>query len=415
MKSINIAVFGGSGRCIAFAARELKDDVNVSVFFDNDKSKAGGLVKKGYQYVDGSKVYVPYDNVRIDIPENFRDYGFDYVAVLAGSRYEIKNQLLNLGIEPEKIIVYDRIISSGIISIPDMCEGLSLNMLLLQAEKKGISLETYKKNAENLLNICQRLFKNSYRVNVLEILTTALVSGIEQRIFEYRGVKLDYQLFMKNPSLFIYESSDIFMDVIDEEMEHIEYIEGPYNFGAVVVKEEDVVFDIGANYGLFSAIAAGRAKRGRVYAFEPVKETRKILKRTADLYDNIMIEPYALSDSCGKSKINVTNYNSNPGAASIMNVNGSSETEEIEAITLDQFVEMNHISKLDFIKADIEGAERLLLAGAKEVLQKFAPKLAICTYHYPEDPALLSFMIKQANPNYIIEKAYGKLYAYVNK
>lgn len=98
-----------------------------------------------------------------------------------------------------------------------------------------------------------------------------------------------------------------------------------------------------------------------------------------------------------------------------MNVNGSSETEEIEAITLDQFVEMNHISKLDFIKADIEGAERLLLAGAKEVLQKFAPKLAICTYHYPEDPALLSFMIKQANPNYIIEKAYGKLYAYVNK
>lgn len=415
MECINIAVFGGSGRCIAFAARELKASVNVSVFFDNDKGKAGRLVKKGYQYVDGSKVYVPYDNICIDTPEQYKNYEFDYLVILAGSRYEIRNQLLGLGIDPEKIIVYDRVISSGIIHIPDMREGLSLEMLLSKAREKGISLETYKKEAENLLNTCQRLFKNNYRVHILEIFVAALVSGIEQRTFEYRGVELDYQVFVKNPSLFLYESSDIFMDIIDEEMEQIEYIEGPYHFGAVAVEENDVVFDIGANYGLFAAVAASKAKRGKVYAFEPVKETRRILERTADLYGNIVVEPYAVSDSCGKSRINVSNYNSNPGAASIMDVNGGSETEEIETLTLDQFVEANHISKIDFIKADIEGAERLLLAGAGEVLRKFAPKLAICTYHYPEDPALLAFMVKQANPDYVIEKAYGKLYAYVNK
>ncbi|NBJ04403.1 FkbM family methyltransferase [Lachnospiraceae bacterium] len=93
----------------------------------------------------------------------------------------------------------------------------------------------------------------------------------------------------------------------------------------------------------------------------------------------------------------------------------STKTDEVKTITLDQFVKTNHISRIDFIKADIEGAERLLLSGAKEVLQKFAPKLSLCTYHYPEDTALLEFIIKQANPNYVIEKAYHKLYAYVNK
>lgn len=415
MSKINIAVFGGSGRCIAFTARELKNNVNICVFFDNDKNKTGHLVKKGYQYVDGSKVYVPYDNISIDTPDHFNKYEFEYIVIMAGSRYEIKQQLLDLGIEPRKIIVYDRMISSGVIRVPAMQEAFSLKTLLSQAEKSGISPESYKNEAKNLLSICQTIFKKSYRVNVLEIFVAALEAGIEHHILNYRGIKLDYQLFSANPSLFMYESSDIFMDIIDEEMERIEYIEGPYSFGSVDVEENDIVFDIGANYGLFSAIAASKAKKGKVYAFEPVNETQKILKRTTDLYDNIVIEPYAVSDTCGKTKINISAYASNPGAPSIMNVNCNSKTEEVETITLDYYINKNHISKIDFIKADIEGAERLFLTGAKEVLQKFAPKLAICTYHYSEDPALLEFIIKQANPSYVVEKAYGKLYAYVNK
>lgn len=409
-----VAVFGGSGRCIAFTAREFKSNVNVSVFFDNDKKKAGHLIKSGYQYIDGSKVYVPYNNICIDLPENFEKYDFDYIVIMAGSRYEIKQQLLDFGIEPGKIIVYDRIISSGIVYTPEMRAGISLKMMLSQAEEKGISAERYKKEAENLLNICQSIFKKCYRIQVLEIFVAALTASIDQRVIEYRGIKLDYQLFAVNPSLFMYESSDILMDIIEEDMERIEYLEGPYNFGSVTVEENDIVLDIGANYGLFSATAASKARNGKVYAFEPVKETQKILKRTTDLYDNIVIEPYAVSDMCGKTRINISTYNSNPGAASIMNVNCDSKTEVIETITLDTFVKEKHLSKIDFIKADIEGAERLLLSGSKELLREFSPKLAICTYHYPEDPALLEFLIKQANPNYVVERAYGKLFAYVN-
>ena len=78
-----------------------------------------------------------------------------------------------------------------------------------------------------------------------------------------------------------------------------------------------------------------------------------------------------------------------------------------------RLVHQNHLPKVDFIKADIEGAERYMLMGAQKVLREFAPKIAICTYHKPDDPRVLRKLIMQANPNYIIEEKWKKMYAYV--
>ena len=71
------------------------------------------------------------------------------------------------------------------------------------------------------------------------------------------------------------------------------------------------------------------------------------------------------------------------------------------------------MESVDFIKADIEGAERYMLMGARETLGKFAPKLSICTYHFPDDPEVLEKIILEANPNYKIEHRWKKLYAIV--
>jgi hypothetical protein len=71
------------------------------------------------------------------------------------------------------------------------------------------------------------------------------------------------------------------------------------------------------------------------------------------------------------------------------------------------------LERVDFIKADIEGAEREMLKGAAHVLKTFAPKLAICTYHLPDDPEVLEQIIKEANPNYKIVHLRHKLFATV--
>ena len=85
----------------------------------------------------------------------------------------------------------------------------------------------------------------------------------------------------------------------------------------------------------------------------------------------------------------------------------------MRAITLDEYVSSNGIPRVDFIKADIEGAERDMLKGATGILREFAPKLAICTYHLPDDPEVLSKLIMDANPSYRIIHKHNKLYAYV--
>jgi hypothetical protein len=85
---------------------------------------------------------------------------------------------------------------------------------------------------------------------------------------------------------------------------------------------------------------------------------------------------------------------------------------EVDTMSLDAFVEEYHIERIDFIKADIEGAERLMLQGARNVLRRFALKLSLCTYHLPDDPQVMEQLILEANPRYTIEHKWYKLYAY---
>jgi FkbM family methyltransferase len=202
----------------------------------------------------------------------------------------------------------------------------------------------------------------------------------------------------------------------------VEYVdkytkEGPYGYVDsnidVTVKKGDVVIDAGAWIGDFSAYAV--SKGAISYAFEPTEDSYKILCETRKLNEEKIVPVQkGLGDYCGNIDILIKgDYNT----ANSMIPKGNNITtikrEEIAIITLDQFVEENRLTKVDFIKADIEGAERDMLRGAFNVLKTFAPKLAICTYHLPDDPEVLEKIILEANPNYTIKHLQHKLFAMV--
>lgn len=188
------------------------------------------------------------------------------------------------------------------------------------------------------------------------------------------------------------------------------YNEGPYELHHAILQSEDIVIDCGANMGCFSTIAAKKA--AIVYAFEPDPDIiKKYLSVTAKYAPNVIIENCALGEKSGTAKFerNIENI-----GAGKLNENGG-DLFDVNVVSLDEFVKMNKISRVDYIKADIEGAERNMLRGATEVLKNFAPKLSICTYHFPDDKEILENIVLEANPQYIITHDYMKMYAYVPK
>ena len=72
----------------------------------------------------------------------------------------------------------------------------------------------------------------------------------------------------------------------------------------------------------------------------------------------------------------------------------------VPAVTIDNTIKTLKLDHIDFIKMDIEGAERNAVAGASKTISRFRPKMALATYHLPDDPEVISSLVFNAYPDY---------------
>lgn len=127
------------------------------------------------------------------------------------------------------------------------------------------------------------------------------------------------------------------------------------------------VFDIGANAGFYT-IAFSRlvGKQGHVWAFEPLAENSNNILRHVYLnkLQNITLLQIAVTDQNGIVGFQVANSNS-MGA-----VSEGTDRYKVPAMSLDNLITKGTIPIPDMIKIDVEGAESLVLKGAKELMKK---------------------------------------------
>jgi len=192
------------------------------------------------------------------------------------------------------------------------------------------------------------------------------------------------------------------------------FSEGPYEYGEVRIHESDIVFDCGANVGLFSAVASRYG--AHVYAFEAApRVANNWLSKTAAMNNRIDVHHNAVWDK--EETLDFAFKEHHIGGSKCVELLADDDRDyeryQVRAITLDAFVEQQGLDRVDFIKADIEGAERNMLLGARNILKRFAPKLSLCIYHRHDDEQVLCDLILDANPDYVITKKYKKIYAYV--
>ena len=223
-----------------------------------------------------------------------------------------------------------------------------------------------------------------------------------------------------------FESYIHFEDKYDEKIfdECEKYLaEGLYglvnNKVNVTVEPGDIVIDAGSWIGDFAAYASVKVRNeggGKIFAFEPSKENFKYLEKTAQLNGNIIPVQKGISDKKSNASLSLDTSGNTAGNSFKKSQDSDSENfDTVETISIDDFVRENNLPRVDFIKSDIEGFERNLLKGAKETLKNFAPKLALCTYHLPDDPEVMAALIKEANPKYNIVQKRMKLFASVPK
>jgi FkbM family methyltransferase len=161
-----------------------------------------------------------------------------------------------------------------------------------------------------------------------------------------------------------------------------------YEVEGTLVDPSDVVFDLGACEGLFALRVARRCRK--VIAFEPLSQLQRAMKQTFAAFPNVEIVPMAV----GQDERSIR-FHCAEGAST------KTSTGELEILqtSLDAFV-TEHGEHIDFLKADIEGAEMAMLEGARETLIRDRPKIAITTYHLFGDSSRFSDFLRSLEVGY---------------
>ena len=205
--------------------------------------------------------------------------------------------------------------------------------------------------------------------------------------------------------------------LLDRGIERKLYKQGVYEEGTLycfgkIIKQGNVVLDVGANIGL-TAIRASKltGAQGAVYAIEAMPSTFEILKFNVNLnkLTNVICLNEAFADYVGKTEM-FHNLDINRGSASLYS-DKKTDGVKVNVNTLDKFVIHKGIKHVDFIKVDIEGAEYPMLMGASNFFKNNKPIICIefsnevkSTY----DPYLIFDVLKQDYSYKIFKQIKGK-------
>jgi FkbM family methyltransferase len=157
-----------------------------------------------------------------------------------------------------------------------------------------------------------------------------------------------------------------------------------YFFGTYFVEEDilrcwveeargsSVIFDVGANLGIFSLAALAGSPRATVFAFEPTPEIATRLRENARINSlgSLEVIELGVSSASGEAALKRLGLGgkNNEGMNYISVDEGTPSGEVVKTTTLDEFCETHSVDRIDMLKIDIEGHEHEALRGAHALL-----------------------------------------------
>jgi FkbM family methyltransferase len=173
-----------------------------------------------------------------------------------------------------------------------------------------------------------------------------------------------------------------------------------------LIRPNDVVFDVGANIGLYVRFMVQQFGAGKVIAFEPMSQNQALLlqnTRLGNCQDRVTVVAAALADYDGTDEFQTDDISSASGTLNVVSQGGPSQarrqyglppiSETVTVARLDTMVEGGTVPAPSVIKVDVEGAEERLLRGAVQTLEKHSPRLAIELHGTEEARKVVRFLL----------------------
>jgi FkbM family methyltransferase len=157
-----------------------------------------------------------------------------------------------------------------------------------------------------------------------------------------------------------------------------------------LVHPGDVVYDIGANIGLYSRFLVQMCRASEVYAFEPMSGNLSLLKRNLEIggcTSTVVLMPIAVGSEDGTAKFQVDDISSATGVLDAVTKGQACRSrhqyglppicETVQVARLDTLLLDQKLTLPNVLKIDIEGAEAMALCGAVRLLRERRPRLVI--------------------------------------
>jgi FkbM family methyltransferase len=145
------------------------------------------------------------------------------------------------------------------------------------------------------------------------------------------------------------------------------------------IQPGDVVYDVGANVGFFSLIAARLVgPEGRVCSFEPVTANAASIRDNVALnaFPNVQTFEVAVGREAGSAELLLTEWDGGSTlASSVVQPSRPVSRRTTRVIAMDEFIEAENLRPPSFVKIDVEGLEMEVLEGMARTLEDRKPIL----------------------------------------
>jgi len=189
------------------------------------------------------------------------------------------------------------------------------------------------------------------------------------------------------------------------------FLNKEYENKDIKVQKDDIVFDIGANIGIFSLYSLyNQAKE--VHSFEPgIEQFSAMQSNLCSKFPNLYVNNLAVTKNKSVTKFYTTD--SSVQNSLISHSIPFNNYKEVNTIDIETYVNEHNIQKIDYLKIDCEGGEYEIIEHInKDFLQSKVDKIVLEYHHFKDKDKLKSEQLinKLISCNFTVEIKGNMIY-----